>query len=114
MFYTPTNSTRQVNSGKRVNKKSPLASIHIIHPALISRAARIQRIRARHHVYLDILTLFDLVDFYPQCKRVLEELSQLSLQNGYVCGIIHGHKRLAAPATYYFENTRVSPWRLEV
>jgi hypothetical protein len=114
MVYTPTNSTRQVNSGKRVNKKSPLPSLSIIPPALISKAGRIQRIRARHHVYLDIVTLFNLIDFYLQCKRVSEEPSQLPLQNGYISGVENGRRFLVDPATYYFENTRVSLWRLEV
>jgi hypothetical protein len=114
MDITSTNSTSQVISAKRANKKSPPASSHIVHPRLISRAARIQRIRARHRVCLDILTLIDLLDFHLQCKRVLEELSQLPLQNGYVYGTIHGRKYLADPATYYFENTTHSLWRLEV
>jgi hypothetical protein len=114
MFYTPTNSTRQVNSGKRSNKNPPLDRLPIIHPALISKAARVQRIRARHHVYLNILTLFVLIDFHLQCKRVSEELSELPLQDGYVYGMIHGRMGLAVPATYYFENSRRSLWRLEI
>jgi hypothetical protein len=114
MLIPDVNKPVKVKSSRRSKKKPPLASSRIIHPRLISRAARIQRIRARHLVYLDFLNLFDLVDFNLRCKRVLEELSQLPLQNGYVYGTIHGCKYLADPATYYFENTRTSLWRLEV
>jgi hypothetical protein len=41
MFYSPVTSFNQVNSGKRLNKKSDLASLPVIHPRLItiSRAA---------------------------------------------------------------------------
>jgi hypothetical protein len=114
MVYTRTNPTTQVNSSRRVKKKSSLDQLPIISPVLITRANRTARIGARHHVYLDILTLFNLIDFHLQCKRVLEELSQLPLQNGHVYGMIRGRKYLAVPAKYNFENTRRSLWRLEV
>jgi hypothetical protein len=113
MEYNSVKSLNQVKTRRASNKPS-LDRRAPISPVLLSRAARIQRIRERHHVSLNILTLFDLIDFHLQCKRVLDELSQLPLQNGYVYGMIHGRKYLAVSATYYFENTRHSLWRLEV
>ena len=113
-MYTKTNSPAQAVSSRRSNKTPPLDRRPIIHPALISRAARVQRIRERHLVYLDILTLFASIEFQLECKRVSEELAELPLDNGYVYGKIHGRWAFAMPATYYFENTRRSLWRLEI
>jgi hypothetical protein len=105
----------KANRKSDLNKKS-LRPDHlpIISPALISRAARIARIRARHRVHLDILTLFNLMDFHLQCKQASDYLSKTPLENGYVIGVIHGRIGMAIPATYYFETTRNSLWRLEV
>jgi hypothetical protein len=44
MFYTPTNSTTQVNSDKRLNKKSDLAIYPTIDPYLVSIAALTSRL----------------------------------------------------------------------
>jgi hypothetical protein len=114
MTYTSSVSNIQLNSSRHNKKSSPLDSLPIISPKLISKVAAIARMRRRHSAHLDIITLFDLIDFHLQCKRVLADLSNKSLENGYVRGVVHGRTCLADPATFYFENTRVSLWRLEV
>jgi hypothetical protein len=113
MINNTVSSLAQVKT-RRVSNKPSLDRSTTISPILISRAAAIVRIRARHRVCLDILTLFDLIDFHLQCKRVLEDISSKPLQNGYVSGVVNGRRCLRDPATYYFECTRASLWRLEV
>lgn len=44
MFYTPASSFKQVNKGKRLYKKSDLASLPLINPVLISIASRASRL----------------------------------------------------------------------
>jgi hypothetical protein len=114
MTYTSSISDNQLNSSRHNKKSSPLDGLPIASPKPVSRAAAIARMRRRHSAYLDIIALFNLIDFHLQCKRVLADLSNKPLENGYVRGVIHGRTVLAEPCTFYFESTRVSLWRLEV
>jgi hypothetical protein len=63
----------KVKSSRRSKKKPPLASSPIIHPALISEAARTERMKLRQQSRLEAFTIICLLDFvWVVTKRVSE------------------------------------------
>ena len=63
----------KVKSSRRSKKKPPLASSPIIHPALISEAARTERVKLRQQSRLEAFTIICLLDFvWVVTKRVSE------------------------------------------
>jgi hypothetical protein len=55
MFVSSFKSDNQVNSSRRLKKKSPLDGLPIVYPILISKAAAIERQRLRHQLKLERL-----------------------------------------------------------
>jgi hypothetical protein len=113
MEYNSVKSLNQVKTRRASNKPS-LDRRAPISPVLLSRAARIQRIRERHHVSLNILTLFDFDRFSSAMQASIRRIIGITPTGGCVYGMIHGRMGLAVPVTYYFENSRRSLWRLEI
>jgi hypothetical protein len=83
MFYTPASSYNQVNKGKRLNKKSPLDTLPIVSPVLISRAAAIARERARIQKRLHAYALVCLFHFVLVVTRRVSELNKAPPRRWY-------------------------------
>lgn len=98
MVYTPATSFNQANFSKRLNKKSQLDSLPIVSSVLISKAARIQRMRLRLQSRLDYLTVANLIAFAYQISHTLSELEQMPMHDGYITGEHYGRTYHFTPA----------------
>jgi hypothetical protein len=112
MFISSINSTAQVISGERLNKKPPLGSSRIVSPILISKAARVRRARLRLQSRLDCLTIANLIAFAYQTNRTLCELEKMPMRDGYVTGKHYGRTYHSSPANWFYTKTEYCLYRL--
>jgi hypothetical protein len=112
MLISSSKSDNQVNSGNRLNKKSPPDSSPVVSPALISKAAAVARRRVRLQTRLDYLTLANLVAFAYQINHTLSELEHMPLHDGYVTGEHYGRTYHFTPANWFYTKTEYAIFRL--
>ena len=112
MLISSSKSDNQVNSGNRLNKKSPPDSSPVVSPALISKAAAIARRRVRLQTRLDYLTVANLVAFAYQINHTLSQLEHMPLHDGYVTGEHYGRTYHFTPANWFNTKTEYAIFRL--
>jgi hypothetical protein len=112
MFISSSKSDNQANSGKRLNKKSPLDTFPVVSPALTSKVAAIARRRARLQSRLDCLTVINLIAFAYQINHTVCELEHMPPHDGYVTGEHYGRTYHFSPANWFYTKTEYCLYRL--
>src|ERR1700733_3038460 len=103
MFISSFKPDNQVNSSRRLKKKSALDDLPKVSPILISKAAAIERRRLRHQLKLEDFALVCLINFSWNSHRILSQLANMPLRNGYVYEYTGLHNAIAyIPADYYY------------
>jgi hypothetical protein len=115
MFISSFKPDNQVNSSRRLKKKSALDDLPKVSPILISKAAAIERRRLRHQLKLEGFALVCLINFSWNSRRILSQLANMPLRNGYVYEYTGLHNAIAyIPADYYYTQCHSAAIKLQL